>query len=55
MFVDLLKYPWVLRPPVEFTDVNDLLARVPSEIIAPAEERYRVRQQLLDELFRPKS
>ena len=54
MFVDLLKYPWVLRPIVEFADVNDLLARVPSEIIAPAEERHRARQQLLDELFRPK-
>jgi hypothetical protein len=54
MFVDLLKYPWVLRPPVEFTDVADLLARVPAEIIAPAEERHRARQQLLDELFRPK-
>jgi uncharacterized protein YjbI with pentapeptide repeats len=55
MFVDLLKYPWVLRPLVEFTDIPDLLARVPSEIIAPAEERHQARQQLLDELFRPKS
>ena len=51
MFVDLFKYPWFLRPLIEFTDVEDLLARMPSEVIAPAEERQRVRQQQLDELL----
>lgn len=51
MFVDLFKYPWVLKPPIEFADVEDLLARIPSEVIAPAEERQQTRQQLLDELF----
>lgn len=52
MFVDLFKYPWVLKPLVEFANVADLLARVPSQIIVPAEERHRARQQLLDDLFR---
>ncbi len=51
MFVDLFKHSWVLRPPIEFADVSDLLARMPLEVIAPAEERHQARQQLLDELF----
>jgi len=51
MFVDLLKYPWVLRPPIEFATVEELLARIPSEVIAPAEEKHQARQKLLDELF----
>jgi hypothetical protein len=54
MFVDLFTYPWVLRPPIEFADLPDLLARIPSEVIAPAEEKHQARQQLLDELFRQK-
>lgn len=40
MFVDLFKYPWVLRPPIEFATVKELLAQMPSEVIAPAEKRY---------------
>jgi uncharacterized protein YjbI with pentapeptide repeats len=52
MFVDLLKYPWVLRPPIEFSSVEDLLARMPLEVIVPAEKRHQARQKLLDELFK---
>jgi hypothetical protein len=52
LFVDLFKYPWVLRPPIEFATVKELLARMPSEVIAPAEKRHQARQKLLDELFK---
>ena len=51
MFVDLFKYPWMLRPVVEFATVDELLVRMPLEVIAPAEERHTARQKLLDELF----
>src|SRR6266567_790139 len=51
MFVDLFKYPWMLRPMIEFATVDELLARIPSEVIAPAEEKHQARQKLLDELF----
>src|SRR2546421_2778348 len=51
MFVDLFKYPWVLRPPIEFATVEELLMRMPAEVIAPAEEKHQARQRLLDELF----
>ncbi len=52
MFVDFFKYPWVLRPALEFVTVEELLARMPSEVIAPAEERHQDRQKLLDEVFK---
>ncbi len=52
MFVDLLKYPWILRPPIEFATVEELRARMPSEMITPAEERHQARQKLLDESFK---
>ncbi len=52
MAVDLLEYPWVIRPPVTFASTEELLSLVPSKIIAPAEEKHQARQQLLDELFR---
>ena len=52
MFRDLLKYDWVLRPPLEFATVEELIARMPSEVIAPAEEKHQARQKLLDELFK---
>jgi hypothetical protein len=54
MAPDLLEYPWVVRPPVIFASIDELVNLVPSRIIAPAEERHQARQQLLDELFRPK-
>ena len=47
MFVDLFKYPWVLRPPIEFTTVEELLERMPVEVIAPAEEKYQVTLALI--------
>jgi hypothetical protein len=51
MAVDLLEYPWVIRPPVIFASIDELISLVPSKIIAPAEEKHQARQQLLDELF----
>ena len=51
MAVDLLEYPWVVRPPVIFASPDELVSLVPSKIIAPAEEKHQARQQLLDELF----
>ncbi len=51
MAVDLLEYPWVVRPPVMFASTDELVDLVPSKIIAPAEEKHQARQQLLDELF----
>ncbi len=51
MAVDLLEYPWVVRPPVIYTSTEELLDLVPSRIIAPAEEKHQARQQLLNELF----
>lgn len=53
MAVDLLEYPWVIRPPVTFVSTEELLSLVSSKIIAPAEEKHQARQQLLDKLFRP--
>jgi uncharacterized protein YjbI with pentapeptide repeats len=51
MAVDLLEYPWVVRPTVIFTSIEELVSLVFSKIIAPAEEKHQARQQLLNELF----
>lgn len=51
--VDLFEYPWVVRPTVIFTSIEELISLVPSKIIAPAEEKHQARQQLLNELFNP--
>lgn len=50
---DLSEYPWVVWPPVIFANIDELVRLVPSQIIAPAEEKYQARQQLLDVLFNP--
>ena len=52
MFADLFKYPWMLRPTIEFATVEELLDRMPAEVIAPAEEKHKARQKLLDELYK---
>ena len=51
MSVDLLEYPWVVRPIVTFASTEDLLEQLPTKVIAPAEEKHQARQRLLDELF----
>jgi len=51
MSVDLLEYPWVVRPPVTFATTEDLIEQLPTKVIAPAEEKHQARQKLLDELF----
>lgn len=51
MFDDLLKYPWVVQPIVEFTTKEHLMKLLPSRILAPAEERSKERQEALKHLF----
>lgn len=43
---DLLEYPWVVKPSVIFTSIEELVSLVSSKIIAPAEEKHQVRQFL---------
>jgi len=51
MAVDILEYPWVVRPPVTFATTEELLEKLPTKVIASAEEKHQARQKLLDELF----
>ena len=55
MSIDLFKYPWVLRPAMLFSTVEDLLAKLPTRVIEPAEEiAEKIRKEkakTLDELF----
>lgn len=55
MAVDLLEYPWVVKPSVIFASAEELVSLVSSRIIAPAEEKHQVRQRLLNELFLPRN
>jgi hypothetical protein len=41
MFRDLLKYPWVHNPPVEFEDKSQLAEFVSEKIIAAAEQKFQ--------------
>lgn len=50
MFPDFLGYPWVLTP-VEFTNKEQLIELLPTRVIAPAEEKFKERQTLLNQLF----
>lgn len=50
MFPDLLGYSWVLRP-VEFSNKEQLIESLPLRVIAPAEEKFKERQTLLNQLF----
>jgi len=50
MFPDLLGYPWVLTP-VEFTNKEQLIELLPTRVIEPAEEKFKERQALLNQLF----
>lgn len=51
MFLDILEYPWVLKPPIEFSSKEELIEIISSKIVAPAENMHRERQELLDTLF----
>jgi uncharacterized protein YjbI with pentapeptide repeats len=51
MLIDILEYPWVLDPPVLFVDVEHLIKAMPTQIIAPAEEWVKDRQDRLADLF----
>lgn len=52
MHKDILEYPWVLNPPVEFADKEELIELVHSKIVVPAEEKTKERQQLLEQFFK---
>ncbi len=55
MSIDLFKYRWVLQPAVLFSTVEDLLSKLPTRVIEPAEEmagKIRIeKEKTLDELF----
>jgi hypothetical protein len=46
------EYPWVVKPPVYFTSIDELIEKTPGSMITPAEEKLEERQALLDQLFR---
>jgi hypothetical protein len=43
MSVDILEYPWVVRPPVTFATTEELLELLSTKVIAPAEEKHQAR------------
>jgi hypothetical protein len=51
MVLDLLEYPWVIKPIVEFVSKEHLMELLPSKVIEPAEEKFKERQALLNQLF----
>jgi hypothetical protein len=51
MAVDILEYPWVVNPPVQFVDVEHLVRILSPKVIAPAENLVKDRQARLAELF----
>ena len=53
MLVDLLEYPWVIKPVVEFENKEHLIGIAKEKIVGPAEKKYRDRQVLLKKLFKP--
>ena len=55
LFLDLLQYPWVVKPILKFTDEQQLLDLLPSKIVAQAEKRYKERKKLLRQLFGPET
>jgi hypothetical protein len=54
MSLDILEYPWVLNPPLEFSSKEALIELIPSKVVAPAENMLKERQELLDTLFNRK-
>lgn len=51
MIKDLLEYPWVIHPIVEFGNAQELSELLAEKVVRPAEERLVERQKLLKELF----
>ncbi len=47
----LLESPWVIWPPLEFANKEELVELMLSQIVAPAEEMHKERQKLLKQLF----
>lgn len=51
MFADLLEYPWVLSPPVEYKDQDDMRRLLESRVVRPAEEMAKARGERLKQIF----
>jgi hypothetical protein len=49
---DILEYPWVLSPVIEFKNKEHLVELIPSRVIEPAEEMCKERQKRLDLIFK---
>jgi uncharacterized protein YjbI with pentapeptide repeats len=51
MSTDILEYPWVIRPPVEFKSREHLIEIMTSDIVVRAEKKHEERGKLLAQLF----
>jgi len=51
MFADILEYDWVIKPIIEFDNIDKLIKTLPSKVVAPAEKKHASRQKLLRKLF----
>ena len=51
MFKDISEYPWVIKPIVEYQNLQSLLDLLEERIIAPAEASLEKRKKLMKELF----
>jgi len=51
MFSDILEYPWVMKPAIEFSSKDELIQVTPSKIVLAAEKMLKKRERLLDTLF----
>ncbi|WP_420124895.1 pentapeptide repeat-containing protein [Longimicrobium sp.] len=48
---DLVEYPWVIGPPIVYSNVEHLLAQLSASVITPVEERLVERRARLNDLF----
>ena len=54
MHLDILEYPWVLKPPVAFANRDELMESLLLKVIEPAERMFKQRQKLLMRLYEQK-
>ena len=51
MFSDLLEYPWVIKPIVEYSEIDELINNLSEQVIIPAEVLCRRREDSLSQLI----
>jgi Pentapeptide repeats (8 copies) len=51
MFPDFMKYPWVIKPPIKFRNIEQLQQLILVKIIPLAEKKQKSRQKQLEKLF----